>query len=240
MFSSICTWINGWVNNGEVGDLRRHRAHCDVTVVIWRLFKGYTWYKIINIPETFFLTTGIFNRWFSSMVLVQYAVFHILYTTRIYRQVVSIMKESPKPPISTKGWLLFETNNSPGCSCQWIIEYKLFANPTSTVKTYLSNPLDYCHAKHRHIHTHVQISMRTVQYIIRTVQSIYLTHAHNRHNLLPRGIGYIERNVLTGVVHCLRAPERVVSVYISRGWEVVFVRLNYDVKFVLRWIHTKK
>ena len=24
MFSLICAWINGWVNNGEAGDLRRH------------------------------------------------------------------------------------------------------------------------------------------------------------------------------------------------------------------------
>ena len=24
-------WINGWVNNGEAGDLRRHRSHYDVT-----------------------------------------------------------------------------------------------------------------------------------------------------------------------------------------------------------------
>ena len=31
MFSSICAWINGWVNNREAGDLRRHRAHYDVT-----------------------------------------------------------------------------------------------------------------------------------------------------------------------------------------------------------------
>ena len=34
MFSFICTWINGWVNNGEAGDLRRHRAHYDV-IVMW-------------------------------------------------------------------------------------------------------------------------------------------------------------------------------------------------------------
>ena len=27
-------WINGWVNNREAGDLRRHRAHYDVIVVI--------------------------------------------------------------------------------------------------------------------------------------------------------------------------------------------------------------
>ena len=33
MSSLICTWINGWVNNREAGDLRRHRAHYDVTVM---------------------------------------------------------------------------------------------------------------------------------------------------------------------------------------------------------------
>ena len=33
MFSLICTWINGWVNNGEAGDLRRHRGHHDVNVM---------------------------------------------------------------------------------------------------------------------------------------------------------------------------------------------------------------
>ena len=36
MFSLICAWINGWVNNGEAGDLRRHRAHYDVTVMHWQ------------------------------------------------------------------------------------------------------------------------------------------------------------------------------------------------------------
>ena len=33
MFSLICVWINGWVNNRETGDLRRYRAHYDVTVM---------------------------------------------------------------------------------------------------------------------------------------------------------------------------------------------------------------
>ena len=28
------TWINGWVINGEAGDLRRHRTHYDVTVMV--------------------------------------------------------------------------------------------------------------------------------------------------------------------------------------------------------------
>ena len=34
MFSLICAWINGWVNNREAGDLRRHYAHYDVTVIL--------------------------------------------------------------------------------------------------------------------------------------------------------------------------------------------------------------
>ena len=33
MFSLICVWINDWVNNHEAGDLRRYRAHYDVTVM---------------------------------------------------------------------------------------------------------------------------------------------------------------------------------------------------------------
>ena len=46
MFSLIWTWINSWVNNPEAGDLRRHRAHCDVIVMnilsrrLYNSFKG--------------------------------------------------------------------------------------------------------------------------------------------------------------------------------------------------------
>ena len=34
MFSLIYVWINGSINNGEAGDLRRHRAHYEVTVLL--------------------------------------------------------------------------------------------------------------------------------------------------------------------------------------------------------------
>ena len=34
MFSLIYVWINGWVNNREAGDLRPHRAHYDVIVMM--------------------------------------------------------------------------------------------------------------------------------------------------------------------------------------------------------------
>ena len=34
MFSLICAWTNCWVNNCDAGDLRRHRAHYELTVMI--------------------------------------------------------------------------------------------------------------------------------------------------------------------------------------------------------------
>ena len=37
-FSLICAWINGWINKRAAGDLRRHRAHYDVTVVFIGIF----------------------------------------------------------------------------------------------------------------------------------------------------------------------------------------------------------
>ena len=47
MFTLICVWINGCVNNREAGDLRRYYAHYGVTVMIgniWcRLTFVYQW-----------------------------------------------------------------------------------------------------------------------------------------------------------------------------------------------------
>ena len=39
MFSLICAWIYSWVNNRETGDLRRHRAHYDVKIMIGPLIR---------------------------------------------------------------------------------------------------------------------------------------------------------------------------------------------------------
>ena len=33
MFSLICAWTNGWENNRDAGDLRRHHVHYEVTVM---------------------------------------------------------------------------------------------------------------------------------------------------------------------------------------------------------------
>ena len=33
VFSLTCAWIKAWLNNGDAGYLKRHRAHNDVTVI---------------------------------------------------------------------------------------------------------------------------------------------------------------------------------------------------------------
>ena len=47
MFSLICIWLNVWVNNRVFGDLRRHRAHYDVTVI-----KQLTECDVTTTPDT--------------------------------------------------------------------------------------------------------------------------------------------------------------------------------------------
>ena len=45
MFSLICAWMDGWVNNREAGDLRCNRAHYDVTVMfIWQQSYNSVWW----------------------------------------------------------------------------------------------------------------------------------------------------------------------------------------------------
>ena len=52
MFSLIYVWMNGWINNHEAGDLRRNRAHYDVTVMLCHLGVLLTHpYDIISIQS---------------------------------------------------------------------------------------------------------------------------------------------------------------------------------------------
>ena len=55
MFSLICVWINGWVNNREAGDLRRYPAHYDVTVMLHhRCFAGLVacWFLVFILTHS--------------------------------------------------------------------------------------------------------------------------------------------------------------------------------------------
>ena len=54
MFCLICTWINGWVNNREAGDLRRNHVHYDVIAMLVAQRRPYgvfvaIWFRINNL-----------------------------------------------------------------------------------------------------------------------------------------------------------------------------------------------
>ena len=54
-FSLICARINGWVNNREAGDLRRHQAHCDVIVMTFYCVCNYfsvLWLKVNHVSKS--------------------------------------------------------------------------------------------------------------------------------------------------------------------------------------------
>ena len=68
IFSLICVWINGWVNNREAGDLRCYRVHYDVSVMHSKIYSTYISY--IFIPCLYNNSSYPFNndlRWSGSM-----------------------------------------------------------------------------------------------------------------------------------------------------------------------------
>ena len=58
MFSLICVWTNGWVNNRQAGDLRRSCAHYDVIVMV----KGQTCHinSDAGISVTIFMVSNMY------------------------------------------------------------------------------------------------------------------------------------------------------------------------------------
>ena len=76
MFSLICVWINGWVNNREAADLRLYRAHYDVIVICIALTKLYTF--VYKIRGTLRRLSG--KRWHLQcleIIIVHHSDFHI-------------------------------------------------------------------------------------------------------------------------------------------------------------------
>ena len=70
MFSFICAWINGWVNNRKDGDLRRHRAHYDVIVMLYHQSIHNVIHNVItticeNVPVRICASHRLFPSWAS-------------------------------------------------------------------------------------------------------------------------------------------------------------------------------
>ena len=64
IFSLICAWTNGWVNNLDAGDLRRRRTNYDVTVII-----RWYWYGCVPVlgqPNVIF-SYNVHCSWLSKL-----------------------------------------------------------------------------------------------------------------------------------------------------------------------------
>ena len=68
MFTLICVWINGWVNNREAGDLRRYRGHYDVIVMQSICFTQEITTPVHNIVQIGWGHHGNFCVWKKSAI----------------------------------------------------------------------------------------------------------------------------------------------------------------------------
>ena len=57
----ICSWINGWVNNWEAGDLRRHRAHYDFILMKSITATSYQYAMASQITRNVTLLNNLFR-----------------------------------------------------------------------------------------------------------------------------------------------------------------------------------
>ena len=54
MSSLICAWTKGWSNHRDTGDLIRHRAHYDVTVMVIFFARNSLWFILISMSHLHF------------------------------------------------------------------------------------------------------------------------------------------------------------------------------------------
>ena len=59
ILSLVCAWINDWVNNGQAGDLRRHRAHYDVIVMMYSILCVHSLIHALPLSLLCFYRVGI-------------------------------------------------------------------------------------------------------------------------------------------------------------------------------------
>ena len=65
IFSLICAWINCWVNNGEAGHLRHHRAHYDV-IVMYHILCLSAANCILSSPAYKIIDMDIMTSWYGN------------------------------------------------------------------------------------------------------------------------------------------------------------------------------
>ena len=121
IFSLICVWITGWVNNREAGDLRRYRSHYDVSVMsIW----GGSIVVIISFPAPHGAAPTQ-----STMLIMEPIFFPEVPSADKYLSIASMVRLYG----TTRPWMI-----SSHFRCKSSINLRLFANAKPTFHSYLA------------------------------------------------------------------------------------------------------
>ena len=86
MFPLICTWINGWAKHRQVGNLRRHSAHYDVTVMnhlsaaLVSIIMLFCFYHLL---EGTLLKSSVYHFWLH-MICFHFLIIMTLWNNKLY------------------------------------------------------------------------------------------------------------------------------------------------------------
>ena len=84
--SLIWTWINGWVNNRKTGDLRRYRAHYDITIMKVCRFVMVSTSNVLQTSVTCYRLKSSWDLWhccpcewnFAKVILFLHCTAHLI------------------------------------------------------------------------------------------------------------------------------------------------------------------
>ena len=105
MFSLISAWTNGWVDNRNAGNLRRRRAHYDVTAMK-KLCMSWGWHMLMFV-------TRFGGR--SSQC-------HIIVLCHGYKMCLGVVIKTHQIPCSNIIWYFVWNDN---CTCVNLVEFQL-------------------------------------------------------------------------------------------------------------------
>ena len=80
--SLVCTWANSWVNNRETGDLRRHQADYDVTIMKIQMLVDWTSDTLLYLIDNHFKLLHV-----SYMIRVSNLPCVIFFKQRLYNSI---------------------------------------------------------------------------------------------------------------------------------------------------------
>ena len=108
-FSLICVWINGWVNNREAGDLRRYRAHNNVSVMILGYILGSA-YRAVNLCQCIHRGgTGKFSS--ETVPIIQYIRDSVIFIVLLHCRGSGFLVEHALPAVLIRFEIMISSCN---------------------------------------------------------------------------------------------------------------------------------